>query len=228
MVNLRVVFQHAAKIAKFESALPGILRKSSSESRIIEDSSKLLRECRCIARAKGEAAFANNFHECSEIRGDYRQTSQHIFGDYQPKNFSTQGGNDNDGGFREYRIELRSPQVAHEANAPAKRRLLREALERRALRALADDDELEGTILCQQDARCFEQHAQALRGHQPALKGDNRRMRGQCGIRERRSNKFEAVRDRDASRKLQQSSKPRGRRDVAGNVLAEEPAHESQ
>jgi hypothetical protein len=52
LVNLRVGFQHPRKVAKFNSALPAELRYPGGERRVIEKSSQLSRECRCIAGSK--------------------------------------------------------------------------------------------------------------------------------------------------------------------------------
>src|SRR5580692_5966961 len=49
LVNSRVGFQHAAKIAKIERTLPGNLREAGSKAGIIENSSEFLRKCRSIA-----------------------------------------------------------------------------------------------------------------------------------------------------------------------------------
>jgi hypothetical protein len=56
IVNPRVSFEHAAEVAEFRSAL----RKLSRESRIVEESHKLLGEGRGIAGAKREAAFTEH------------------------------------------------------------------------------------------------------------------------------------------------------------------------
>ena len=56
-VNPRVAFQHAAKIAKIERALPCHPRKPRTESRIIENSSEFFCKRLGIAGAKREPAF---------------------------------------------------------------------------------------------------------------------------------------------------------------------------
>jgi hypothetical protein len=87
MVNPRVSLEHAAEVTEFKSALPGALRKLSRESRIIEESHKLLSEGRGIAGAKREAAFTEHLYEGAEIGRDHRKASQHIFCHHQTENF---------------------------------------------------------------------------------------------------------------------------------------------
>jgi len=174
LVNPCVSFQHAAKIAKIQRTLPCNLRKTGGEGRIIENSGEFSRKRRGIASRKREAAFAEHFDERAEIGRDHRQTSRHIFGNYQAENFSTKGWDDYDRGLRERGIEFCSQKTSRKPNMARKRCVLRMALEGGALRAVANDEEFERAILRKQSARSFEKNPGPFRGDQPALKGDNR------------------------------------------------------
>ena len=215
MVNPRVSLEHAAEVAEFKSALPGALGKLSRESRIVEESRKLPSEFRGIAGAKQEAAITEHLDEGAEIGGDHRKASQHIFGHHQAENFPGQGRNDNDRRARERGIEFCSGKASRKTNVPSKGRVQREALQRSALRPIADDQEFELAVTREQDAHGLEQDTNALGTDQAALEGDNRRTRRRCRIPHRRGNEFQAVRDRGNSRKLDQSAEPPGGCDVA-------------
>ena len=88
MVNPRVSLEHASEVTEFKSALPGALGKLSRESRIIEESAKLLGEGRGLAGRKRKAAFTEHLYEGTEIGSHDRKTSQHVFGHHQTENFS--------------------------------------------------------------------------------------------------------------------------------------------
>jgi hypothetical protein len=102
-----VGLQHAAKVTELESALSGSLREAGCKGRIIEDSCKFSGKRHCISSAKREPAFAENLHKGPKVGGDHRKASQHIFGNDQAENFSTQGWNHDHGCFRESSIEFR-------------------------------------------------------------------------------------------------------------------------
>ncbi len=114
------------------------------------------------------------------------------------------------------------------SDAPSKRRFLRETFKGGTLRPVADDEQLERSILRKQDARSVQQDPNALCIDQPALKRHNRNLRKCCSMLERLGNKFQAVRDRNNSRKLEQPAEPRRRSNVDRNPLTQETAHERQ
>jgi len=176
-VNPCVSFQHSPKIAKFERALPRALSEASSQRWIIKDLSKDLRERHCIAGAKCESSCAEHLYEGAEIRRNHWQTPQHIFGNNQAEDFSTQGGNHDDRSVSELGIKLLAPKTSCKLNAPGKRWFLGEAFKRRALGPVADDEQLERPVLRNQSTGRFEQDAHALGGDEPALKRDNRNLR---------------------------------------------------
>jgi hypothetical protein len=223
-----VSFQHSVKIAKFERALPRVLSEASSQRWIVKDLRKALRERRSITGAKCESPCAEHLHECTEVGRDHWQPAQHVLGNDQAENFSTQGGNHDDRRASELGIKLLAPQTSCKPNAPGKRWFMGEAFKRRTLGPVADDEQLERPILRKQSTDGFEQDAHALGGDEPALKRDNRNLPRRCGMPKRLGNKFQTVRDRHNSPKLEQSAEPRGGSNIGRNALTQETADERQ
>ena len=124
-------------------------------------------------------------------------------------------------------MEFRAGKASREAHLPGKRRDLGEALERSALRPIADDEEFELAVLGKQDAGRLEQDPNTFGSDQPALEGDNRRTRSRCRVLDGRGNEFQAVRDCGNPRKLDQSAEPRGGCDVARNAAAQKTSRAS-
>ena len=120
-VSSCVGLQHSLEIAVFESALPAELGEPNCKCGIVQDSSEFSRKCRCISGAKSQSRFAENLHESSQVGGDDRQSSQHVFCDDEAEDFSAERGNNDDTSLRESGFELLSPEAAREVNSPGER-----------------------------------------------------------------------------------------------------------
>lgn len=176
LVNSCVGFQHLAKVAKFQSALPAQLTQAESESGIIQDSSQFSRKFRCISGTKRKAPIAENLDECAKVGSDHRKGSQHIFCNDQPENFSAQGWHYNDGSLRESRAELCPREAACESNAARQRNYLRHSLESRPLGTITYNQQFKLSIFLSEDVRSFEQNPNALGRYQASLECDHGRL----------------------------------------------------
>ena len=155
-VHVGVGFEHAFAAAEIESTLAGTLAQTCGQCGIVQESGEHGGESGRVPGTERETGIPKNFNEGAEIRGNNRQSPQHIFRDDQTEDFSSNRRDHNDGGPRERGFELCTVKAAGEANLPIQLRFAGEIFQRTTLRPVADDQKFERLSLLTQDARSFE------------------------------------------------------------------------
>ena len=104
--------EHALHVAEFGGALAGLLAEGCAEYGVVEEFRQLNGEGLGVAGFEGEAGGAQNFYEGAEIRSDYGEASEHIFGDDQTEDFAAEGGDDYQGNGVEEGVAFGGGQAA--------------------------------------------------------------------------------------------------------------------
>jgi hypothetical protein len=172
-VDVGVGFEHMFVTAKIESTFAGALAQMFGLRGIGQETGEHGGESGPIPGTERETGIPENFNEGTEIRGNDRQSPQHIFRDHETKNFSSKRRNHDYRRLPERGFQLRTVKAACEANLRIQLRLAGEIFQRTAFRPIADDQKFKRLSLLAQDTRSFEQQTHTFGGNEPSLKRKN-------------------------------------------------------
>jgi len=170
---LGVFIYHTAQ--REEIAHPLVRRdaKSLGGCGIVEKLADLASQIGGISGFERAPGIAQDFNKGTEIRGQNGDSTQHILSNDHTKNFTAERGNDQKVGCGEQIGNLRVWQPPEKAHLRGKFPLFREFLKSSAFGAIADNLQLDRTILLLQETRSFDEQEESLGGNNAAQKNEH-------------------------------------------------------